>query len=38
LAEIVSIAQENLGERVDSLADEGDRIISALDGLLTRGR
>jgi toxin CcdB len=36
--EIVSVAQENLGERVDSLEDEGDKIISALDELLTRWR
>ncbi len=36
--EIVSVAQENLGERVDSLEDEGDKIIAALDELLTRGR
>ena len=36
--EIVSVAQENLGEWVDSLQDEGDKIISALDELLTRWR
>lgn len=36
--EIVYVAQENLGERVDSLEDEGDKIISALDELLTRWR
>ena len=36
--EIVSVAQENLGERVDSLQEEGDKIISALDELLTRWR
>jgi toxin CcdB len=34
--EIVSVATEQLGERVTSLAQEGDRIISALDELLTR--
>ena len=34
--EIVSITTEQLGERVTSLAQEGDRIISALDELLTR--
>jgi toxin CcdB len=34
--EIVSVARGNLGERVGSLAEEGDRIISALDELLTR--
>jgi toxin CcdB len=36
--EIVSVSQENLGERVDSLEEEGDKIISALDELLTRWR
>ena len=34
--EIVSVARENLGERVGSLEEEGDRIIAALDELLTR--
>jgi len=34
--EIVSVARENLGERVGSLAEEGDRIVAALDELLTR--
>jgi toxin CcdB len=34
--EIVSVARENLGEWVDSLEQEGDKIISALDELLTR--
>ena len=34
--EIVSVANENLGERVGSLAQEGDAIIAALDELLTR--
>jgi toxin CcdB len=36
--EIVSVARENLGEWVDSLAEEGDTIVSALDELLTRWR
>jgi toxin CcdB len=36
--EIVSVARENLGELVDSLEEEGDKIISALDELLTRWR
>jgi toxin CcdB len=36
--EIVSVARENLGERVDSLEEQGDKIISALDELLTRWR
>jgi toxin CcdB len=36
--EMVSVAQENLGERVDSLEEEGDKIIFALDELLTRWR
>ena len=36
--EIVSVAKENLGERVGSLEEEGDRIIGALDELLTRCR
>lgn len=34
--EIVSIANEQLGERVGSLATNGDAIIGALDELLTR--
>jgi toxin CcdB len=34
--EIVSVAKENLGERVGSLEEEGDSIIAALDELLTR--
>jgi toxin CcdB len=34
--EIVSAANENLGERVGSLALEGDTIIAALDELITR--
>ncbi len=36
--EIVSIAIESLGEYVESLQESGDRIISALDELLTRWR
>jgi toxin CcdB len=36
--EIVSVARENLGELVDSLQEEGDTILSALDELLTRWR
>ena len=36
--ETVSVARENLGEWVDSLENEGDKIISALDELLTRWR
>jgi len=36
--EIVSVAKENLGERVGSLEEEGDSIIAALDELLTRWR
>jgi len=34
--EIVSVAKEDLGERVGSLADSGDLVIAALDELLTR--
>jgi|SRR5690348_2954419 toxin CcdB len=34
--EIVSIPADKLGPRVGSLADEGDRIIGALDELLSR--
>ena len=34
--EIVSVANENLGEIVESLEEEGDTIIAALDELLTR--
>jgi toxin CcdB len=34
--EIVSIANDQLGEHVGSLATEGDAIIAALDELLTR--
>ena len=34
--EIVSVARENLGEKVGSLQEEGDTIIAALDELLTR--
>ena len=35
--EIVSVGNENLGEFVESLEEEGDAIIAALDELLTRG-
>jgi len=34
--EIVSVANENLGEFVQSLVEEGDAIIAALDEMLTR--
>lgn len=34
--EIVSVANEKLAEPIDSLVDEADRIIGALDELLTR--
>lgn len=34
--ETVSVAIENLGKPVDSLAQEADRIIAAMDELLTR--
>jgi toxin CcdB len=34
--EIVSVANEHLGERVGSLADEADAIVAALDELFTR--
>jgi toxin CcdB len=34
--EIVSVANENLGERIGSLAAEGDAIIAALDELISR--
>ena len=34
--EIVSVANDQLGERVGSLADEADAIIAALDELFTR--
>lgn len=34
--EIVSIAVDQLGEKVATLAQEGDRIIGAMDELLTR--
>src|SRR5579859_2847765 len=36
--EIVSVADENLGECVQSLMEQGDTIIAALDEMLTRGR
>jgi toxin CcdB len=34
--EIVSVSSEQLGDKVMSLAQEGDRITGALDELLTR--
>ena len=34
--EVVSVANEHLGERVGSLVQEGDAIIAALDELFTR--
>lgn len=34
--EIVSVAADQLGEKVASLAQEGDRIAGAMDELLTR--
>lgn len=34
--EIVSVANEQLGERVGSLAEEGDAIVAALDELFSR--
>ena len=34
--ETVSVAKENLGDKVSSLAAEGDRIIAAMDELMTR--
>ena len=34
--EIVSVANENLGDFVQSLEEEGDAIIAALDEMLTR--
>jgi toxin CcdB len=36
--EIVSVAIDNLGVLVDSLKEDGDKIIAALDELLTRWR
>lgn len=36
--EIVSVAIDNLGEWVASLRESGDKIISAVDELLTRWR
>jgi toxin CcdB len=36
--EIVSVANGNLGEIVDSLQEQGDTIIAALDELLTGWR
>lgn len=34
--EIVSVAAEQLGKKVSSLAKEGDRIVGAMDELLSR--
>ena len=34
--EMVSVATEQLGEKVATLAAEGDRIVAAMDELLTR--
>jgi hypothetical protein len=34
--QIVSVANKNLGERVGSLAAQGDAIIAALDELISR--
>ncbi len=34
--EVVSVSSDRLGKLVGSLAEEGDRIIDALDELLTR--
>jgi toxin CcdB len=34
--EVVSIANDQLGERVGSLATEGDAIVAALDEMFTR--
>ncbi len=34
--EIVSVAAEQLGKKVGSLAKEGDRIVGAMDELFTR--
>jgi toxin CcdB len=34
--DIVSMPEEALGERVESLADSGDTIVAALDEVLTR--
>lgn len=34
--EIVSVAIEQLGEKVATLAQEGDRIAGAMDEMLTR--
>jgi len=36
--EVVSVATENLGEVVETLEQDGDAIIAALDEMLTRGR
>jgi len=34
--EIVSVATDQLGEKVATLAQEGDRITGAMDEMLTR--
>jgi toxin CcdB len=34
--EVVSVATDQLGEKVATLAQEGDRITAAMDELLTR--
>ena len=34
--EIVSVPRDQLGKRVDSLTDDGDRIIDAPNELMTR--
>lgn len=34
--EMVSVATEQLGEKVATLAQQGDRIVAALDELLTK--
>lgn len=36
--EIVSVANENLGEFVQSLEEEGDAVVAALDEMLVRWR
>jgi toxin CcdB len=36
--EIVSVANQNLGDFVESLEDEGDAIVAALDEMLIRWR
>jgi len=34
--EVVSVATDQLGEKVDNISAEGDRIMAAMDELLTR--